>query len=122
MVYDSKHGLNLRRWQAADCYVYAQRGEERAAITLCLSCGAILCVRHLAEQQSYSQGDMKYGSDHNLPQSLGTGAVTGVPSNGGYGPSCTNTACCGVYGGMSITGLSYKRTPVRLSPQEERNA
>ena len=51
-----------------NCYVCAQRGEELTAVALCLSCGATLCMRHLAERQSHNQGGMKYGCDHSLPQ------------------------------------------------------
>ena len=50
------------------------------------------------------------------PQAILPWPRTTVPSTGGYGPGCTNIACGSVYRGRSITGLSYKRTPVRLSP------
>ena len=56
-----------------NCYARAQRGEELTAVALCLSCGGALCMRHFAERQSHSQGDMKYGCDHSLPQRVARG-------------------------------------------------
>jgi hypothetical protein len=49
-----------------NCYQCAASGDERAAVAVCLNCGAGLCVDHLAEAQSYRIGGTTFGCPHDL--------------------------------------------------------
>lgn len=51
-----------------DCYVCACDGKEERAVALCPFCSVGLCMKHLADVQTHTQGGMRYSCNHSLPQ------------------------------------------------------
>lgn len=51
-----------------DCYVCACEGEEKKAVALCRHCSVALCMNHLEDLQTHTQGGMRYGCKHRVPR------------------------------------------------------
>ena len=49
-----------------NCYQCAVSGHEAAALVICLSCGAGLCLAHVRDAQTFRQGGTVSGCPHDL--------------------------------------------------------
>ena len=49
-----------------NCFECAVSGEAQSAVAVCPTCGAGLCLKHLAEAQSYRVGGTVFGCSHDL--------------------------------------------------------
>jgi hypothetical protein len=58
------------------CYVCAEHGIERAAVGLCRSCYAGLCLEHLRDTAARLSGNVLAGCDHDTWASAGTAHVS----------------------------------------------